>query len=334
MQKLAKDNEQYLALLQKENLGRQKADLHRVMSRVEMIVRRRFHQGHPILGYGDLRNDCMVKMIEIVSSPGNRKLPLANLLRLVKTSIENHITDLRRAHCLTKSRGATTIHIQEIVNAEGEAIDFEEPLADRHSPGSIYASQDVRDSRTFASDVIRLARMSMNDEQKRTLDALMLIGDREPKAVSRILKVRRLKARELVEQVASEINWAHRLLDSDGDDASLMNPWVRGTCDFYLHNALIWFARHADRYRKDGKIIIGGRRLAKRMKQLGCARPTLRIIKRTCYLYDRSKQSEPREKLVDWFGSLKVTMVVDTKDETGKSKIPQIEIVHPDYFLK
>jgi hypothetical protein len=323
-----KDDQFYFNLLMRENLGRSQADLYKFVARVEMIVRRRFHEGHPILNYEDLRSECMIKLVELLKVL-SLKRTTESVLAVLSDSIENHVTDLRRMHFLTKSRGATTIHIQEIVNAEGECIDFAEPSTDRFMGGSIFGTQEDRDSGEVSSQVLKIARNSLNDEERKVLDMLVLIGSREPKAVSRVLKMKRKDVRRLLNRVAEEVDWAYRSLN---EDQAASNPWRRGTPEFYFHNALIWYSRNFRKYLKDGQVLLSHRQLLRKMKGLGCSRPKLKTIKSVCALYDLKRSPNNREDLRDWLGSVVVTYGPDPKKPTVK--VPTVQITDPSYFLE
>jgi hypothetical protein len=193
----------------------------------------------------------------------------------------------------------------------------------------VLGSQEDRDSGSISAQVLMIARNSLSEDERKVLNMLVLIGSREPKAVSRVLNMKRKDVRRLLNRVVDEVDWAYRFLNEEQADS---NPWRRGTPEFYLHSALIWYSRHADKYIKDGKFELSHRQLLGKMKGLGCSRPKLKTIKSVCALYDRKRSPNDREDLRDWLGSLVVTYVPDPKKPAVK--VPIVQITDPSYFLE
>lgn len=121
---------------------------------VESISRRRHHPGHTRLDFDELVSEGLMLAAKLMVE--NPSIPQPNFERLLRSSFENKIIDLRREYCLNRSHGARTLQMSAIRNESGQEKEFSEGL-DVFGDGVRFSShaENYVDCKNLVKEIMR-----------------------------------------------------------------------------------------------------------------------------------------------------------------------------------
>lgn len=175
-------------------------DWDEILTKVEIIARRRCHPGHAMLDFQELVGEGNLVAVRVVQDSAHCDLSQEEMVNLVGRSFENHIISKRRFWALSKIRGSKTYPTTGLPVAgerseDGEASELDPADEDALSIGEIV------DARRRVQSIMS----ELSDEQRQTLTGMLAVELRSQKALGELLRVEERRARTRMESVVDAV---------------------------------------------------------------------------------------------------------------------------------